>query len=347
MHRILHGLALAALLFTACGGYLYYGYGWCDPYYGGSCYDYVYVAWHPDALAATDFDEDGQLDLAVADRRAGTVWLLRGAFGGGFAPVPSAPLTIPVAPDALALANLDGDGDPDLLVLDGSPGEIAAYEGDGHGGFTRLSPPTALRAFTLGVTRFARGSLDGDAFDDLVTVDSVGGLHVALGTGDGTFTDVGQGDPAASFLGPDAAARLAGVQVALADFDASPGTDLLVLDGERATLAVFSGRGDGTLGPPRAVSYRTMGDVLAIAPATRALGDPADLAVLYGDRTDSSATSTLVVVQLGDGALAFDPMPVGSARSLAARDLDGDGITDLLLTDPAKGAILTLHAKHR
>ena len=122
MHRILHGLALAALLFTACGGYLYYGYGWCDPYYGGYCYDYVYVAWRPDALAATDFDEDGQLDLAVADGRAGTVWFLRGASGGGFAPVPSAPLAAPVAPDALALANLDGDADPDLLVLDGSPG---------------------------------------------------------------------------------------------------------------------------------------------------------------------------------------------------------------------------------
>ena len=348
MRRISKGLALAALSFTACGGYGYVGFGYypCDPYYYDDCYDYYYATWQPSSLAATDFDADGRLDAVVSDGADGNVWFARGQFGGGFSGVPSAPFTLPSANALVAVVDADGDASPDLLVLDGSPGGLTTYAGDGHGGFTVLATTPLTVPATPGVLRFARGRLDGDAIDDVVTVDEAGALHVALGTGIGTFVDVGPGDPAASFLGPDVSARLEGVFVALASFDDQPGTDLAVMDGARSSLAFFSGHGDGTFGAARVVSFPAFGAVLAVAPVALGAGRSADVAVLSGDPVDVGVASTLAVVRAIDGSLALDPIDVGTARSILARDLDGDGLTDLLLPDALNHAIRTLHARN-
>ena len=350
MRRLPKRFALAALLLTACGGgYGYVGFGYypCDPYYYDDlyCYDYYYATWRPSSLAVTDFDADGRLDAVVSDRMDGAVWFARGHAGGGFDGVPAAPFTLPSAAASVAPVNADGDAKPDLLVLDGSPGRLLTYFGDGFGGFAALSTLTLAAAVTPGVLRFALGTLDGDAIDDVVTVDEVGAVQVALGTGAGAFVDAGHGDPAASFLGPDVTARLAGVFVALADFDAQPGTDLAVLDGARASLAFFSGHGDGAFGAARVVSVRVLGDVLAIAPVTVGIGRPADLAVLSGDPADDGTPSTLAVVRASDGGFGLGPTAVGTARSIVPFDLDGDGLTDLLLPDELGRAIRTLRAR--
>lgn len=340
--------ALAALLLTSCGGYGYVGWGYypCDPYYYDPyCHDYYYATWRPSSLAATDFDRDGRLDVVVADGQSGVLWFARGEEGGSFAAQPSAPITVPAPQATVAVVNADGDADPDLLVLDEATGRLATYEGDGHGGFAVLATTTLVAPPTPDALRFALGTIDGDALDDVVTLDVAGGIHVALGTGTGAFVAAAGGDPAASFLGPDVALRLDGVFVALADFDETPGTDLLVLDGERSSLAVCSGHGDGTFGAPAVVSYAALGDVLALAPVTSGTGRTADLAVLVGDRVDVGAPSFLAVLRPQDGSVAVERTAVGTARSLVGRDLDGDGRTDLLLADLLNREIRTLRAK--
>ncbi len=238
-------MLLAAL--ASCGygyGYVEIGYVPCDPYYYDPyCYDYEYYAWVPAALTATDVDGDGRLDAVVADATDGAVWLARGKDGGGFGDTPSTPFTFPTTRAGVAALNADGDAHPDLLVLDGRPGRIATWAGDGHGGFVTYGITTLAAPDAPGVVRFARGRLDGDAIDDVVTLDEAGTVHVALGTGTGAFVEVAGGDPAAGFLGADAVARLGGVFVTLAELDGRPGTDLGILDGDRARLAVFGGRG--------------------------------------------------------------------------------------------------------
>ena len=72
-------------------------------------------------------------------------------------------------------------------------------------------------------------------------------IRVAKGSGAGEFVDAGVVSPAAEFLGPDVALRLDSVSFVVAQADASPGADLVIVDGRRGLLAVFSGRGDGTI----------------------------------------------------------------------------------------------------
>jgi hypothetical protein len=136
------------------------------------------------------------------------------------------------------------------------------------------------------------------------------------------------------------------VHVAVAEFDGEPGGDLLVVDGDRARLAVFSGRGDGGFGAGYVSSFLPLGDVLSIAPVTLDPEGPADLAVLFGG-ADAADESTLAVVRPADGTFLVEGRPVGPARSLYAHDLDGDGLSDLLLSSPTSGTIRTLRARRR
>lgn len=346
MRSWMHASLLLAIVLAGCSGYIAWGdYGYCDPYYDPYCYDYYYGPWYPASLAATDFDADGHLDLAVSDGQSGSLWLVRGTEAGGLADAPSASLAFPAPDAAVAVVNADGDARPDLLVLEGAPGTLTTFAGDGAGGFTALATTALTASFTPGAVRFARGRIDGDAIDDVVLLDSGGAVHVALGTGTGGFTDVGLGDPAASFLGPDAALRLPGLHVALGDFDGAACLDLLVLDGERTTLATFSGHGDGTFGAPVTAALPAVGAVLDVAAVTLGAGRPADLAILSGDRYDPYAPSTLVVLRAGDGAVVFDSKLVGTVRAISPADLNGDGWTDLLLVDSVGHAIRTLHAR--
>jgi hypothetical protein len=343
MRFLARGLALVSLLAVSCGGYVAWGYGGCyDPY----CYDYYYSAWIPSALAADDVNGDGALDLLVADPATGTVWLVRGIVGGGLDPTPLPAVSLAAASSRVGLFRGNADAFPDLLVIDGDPGPLSVYLNDGAGGFTQV-PPALNPAFPLSVNRIARGALDGDALDDLVLMDPGGGVHVLRGTGDGVFADVGAGDPALAFLGPGAGLRITGLHLALAEADATPGLDLIVMDGQRALIGLHSGNGDGTFDPAQSVSFPSLGDVLDIAPVVVRAGQSADLAVLFGSLAAPTAPSTLAIVRLADGGFELDPVTVGSADALFARDLNGDGVSDLLLVDETSQSIFTLFARPR
>jgi len=81
------------------------------------------------ALAASDLDGDGHVDLALAQNRfcvrpedmpqdGGLGCVLLGDGRGGFRPVPAAELglRIPGEQRGVALGDLDGDGRPDWVV---------------------------------------------------------------------------------------------------------------------------------------------------------------------------------------------------------------------------------------
>src|SRR5439155_12478080 len=88
----------------------------------------------PGSVVAADFDRDGALDLAVANRghrtddgfAGSSVTILRGDGAGGFAV--AATLANDIADSDIAAGDLDGDGIPDLVVGDG---DVSVFRGRG------------------------------------------------------------------------------------------------------------------------------------------------------------------------------------------------------------------------
>ena len=87
-------------------------------------------------------------------------------------------------PDAVAAADLNGDGRADVVTANGGSGDVSVLLGDGAGGFA------AAKTFASGPhpVGVAVGDMDGDGRLDLAVVnrdDST--VAVLRGAGDGTF----------------------------------------------------------------------------------------------------------------------------------------------------------------
>ena len=110
----------------------------------------------PDVLVAT-FYANGTSDLNIA-------------FGDGTGAFTLSPniLNVPASEGGIHLANLDGDGLADLVIVDGHDVEVHALVGDGAGGFTVVQS-TPLLGFGWNVS--VVGEIDGDGLDDLIVIE--------------------------------------------------------------------------------------------------------------------------------------------------------------------------------
>jgi len=101
----------------------------------------------PDFVAAGDFNKDGYLDLAIANRDSNNVTVLLGGPGGTFTLAPGSPFAVGKSPSSLAIADFDGDGIPDLAVTNELDNTVTVLlgNGDGAGGFhTAAASPFAV-----------------------------------------------------------------------------------------------------------------------------------------------------------------------------------------------------------
>ena len=108
------------------------------------------VGAYPESVSVADFNADGKLDLAVAGvglyQSTGlNVTVLLGDGAGGFTAAPGGASATGDAPTALAVADFNEDGLPDLAVINPETGTVAILLGNGTGGFTSAtgSPFTA------------------------------------------------------------------------------------------------------------------------------------------------------------------------------------------------------------
>jgi len=135
------------------------------------------------SLALGDVDGDGDLDLAVGNWNRHNVVYLNDGDGNPFDTI-----THTVGPgddisEAVALGDVDGDGDLDLVVGNEEQ-QNRIYLNDGDGTFDTISRTVGpVNDFTYGL---ALGDLDGDGDLDLV-VGNMGQSAVYLNDGDGTF----------------------------------------------------------------------------------------------------------------------------------------------------------------
>jgi hypothetical protein len=185
---------------------------------------------NPSAIAVGDFNGDGNLDLAVTDENlqggAGQVSVLWGRGDGTF----RSPMNFFVGamPTAVVVADVNGDGAPDLIVADsgGLPGsnsgDVSVLLNRGTGTFLAAQH----YATNTGTHSVTVADVNGDGKPDIVTADpGADTVSVLLGNGNGVFS-------APVSFGVGAHPRF----VAAADFNGDGGTDLVTANTGSATF---------------------------------------------------------------------------------------------------------------
>lgn len=173
-------------------------------------------------LIAADMNGDGRLDIVgLSDGADRTVGVAINQGGGAF--VAASAAANGIAGRALAVADFDGDGHPDVAcapVTDAICG-VRVLRGDGAGGLAPLAE--FERLFADGPRELLPVDLDGDGDADLLSADHNGKLGIHFNDGAGGFTGIEHGVSSSEF----------GIGIALAQLDRDEAPEVIVTSAQR------------------------------------------------------------------------------------------------------------------
>jgi FG-GAP-like repeat len=264
-----------------------------------------------------DLDGDGVIDFAATGGSEGLPVLYGGDLLAGH---PGANRVYPLgfAPHSVDLADVDGDGVPDLIARgsDNNTFQAVVVFGDGHGDFRRAATPFSLQSFSQSFV----GDFDGDGRTDLaISPNAAGAVKPVLMFG---------------------AANGFGESMQL-DVDLLVGR---VFTGPGATPALVALKGDDveliTVSSGRSVAMTTIyqrppgANVIAVQAAA---GVAAQIAVATG-------SGMRLVTQASDGWHEGGILTASNVQSIQSADLNADGLQDLISFDTDYQAKLSFGA---
>jgi hypothetical protein len=290
-------------------------------------------------LLAFQANGDSRVDLAAAHGAIAQVSVLLGRdLPGGEVGFTSRVHAVGTSPVAVEAADLNGDGAPDLGVVNSGSASLTVLLGGPAGAF-QYGGETPLDIGPRFV-RFADLDRDGDL--DAATVNFLaegkGSMNVLLGDGRGSFpasTRRDIGDNPHAFL--------------LADVDGDALTDAAV--GHTDALSLFRGRGDGGFAEPVATDVR--GGPAAVVAGDQDGDGKLDLVFLVANFGDNNAELVFATHQ-GAGRFATAIVSREAGRGtrpgggptglLELADLNGDLLEDLVTeADIGQGSALRVH----
>ena len=233
-------------------------------------------------------------------------------------------------PNAIAVGDFNGDGQPDLATAN-SAYSVGIFLNNGAGSFSTAngSPITLFQGGQA--TAIVTGDFNGDGNLDLAAGDDLGKIFILLGDGNGGFTVTGSPLNAASLIR----------SIAIGDFNGDGKLDLAATNYTTNNLTILLGDGSGgfsaATGSPIAVGSH---------PYSVVVGDfnrdnKTDLAV-------ANLGSNSVSILLGDGSGSFSaaagsPVALSSnPYSLAIGDFNGDSYQDLAVASYTGSSVTIL-----
>jgi FG-GAP-like repeat/FG-GAP repeat len=276
----------------------------------------------PTAIVAADFDNNGKLDVAVANGSGNSVSVYLGNGDGTF----QTPVNYSTAvgyPDAMVLGDFNGDGKLDLAVALQRSNQVSILLGNGDGTFGPAHQEFSTGQNPVGL---AIGDVNGDGKLDLLVANFTDNtVSVLLGKGDGTFQ-----------THQDYATGINPESVAVGDFNGNGTLDLAVPNNNDNTVSILLNSGTGTF--PTHTDLATAAAPTGIAVADFNGDGHLDLAVA------TASYHASVLLGNGDGTFKThaDYSVGANSQDIAVGDLNSDGKLDLALANFTDNSVSVL-----
>jgi hypothetical protein len=296
----------------------------------------------PNDIAIGDFNRDGRLDLAFANHEQKYLTVLLGDGQGGFTPAPNSPFAVEVKPHThgVASADLNGDGNLDLVTDSWQTDQVEVLFGDGRGNFRMPGLFFAVGKHPYQRVRVA--DVNGDGKADIITTNLEGdNVTILLGEDKGGFKpSVGSPFPCGD----------SPFNFAAGDVNNDGKLDLAIINSPGSTadrrgqdgLTILLGDGAGgfkmMVGSPFATgklpNLAAIGDVNGDRVADIAVSSPEGNNItlfLMSSKSNVASSSTITIS--------------GKPKGLAIRDLNGDGKADIVVTNNGDNTVTVILSK--
>lgn len=272
-------------------------------------------------VVSGDFNRDGLPDIAAVSNQNPDNYLsvFLGIGGGKFGTRKEQVLTTDW-PSQIESADLNHDGELDLVISHSESAVLTVLLGNGDGTFRPL--PQISIPYTR--PQFVLGNLSNDGRIDLIVTgctSSSCGVRVLLGNGDGTFR---------AHQNIQTAGRVGSLHLIDLNRDATP--DLASVRAPQALI--WLGTESGTLSPPKYLSAPYGEGASALAVADFNNDSSPDVAVMASQVCGQDCGDSRAFIYINNGAASFSlrsqrSLPLNGGELLSA-DLNGDLNDDLL-----------------
>lgn len=279
----------------------------------------------PISVAVADFNGDGNLDIAIANRSSNDISVLLGKGNGTFATgVKYSAGSGGPDPDSIAAIDLNGDGKPDLVVGDLGTNSISVFINAGNGTFN------AAVVYKVGnaPSAVAVGDLNGDGFPDIAVTNSTDNtVTILINSGSGTFT-------ASGLYSTDATPSA----IVIADFNGDGHNDLAITNQGSNDVSILLNQGSGAFA--NAVNYCAVSTTQSCSSLTGITPVALVAVPLHGGTTNDLAVASsggYVTTLLNNGSGVFTTTGLSSSslspRGIAAGVFVSGGGPSLVVAD--------------